>query len=97
TAMDTSTMSWKEDAHYRVRARAGDGTAWSTWTECDFTLDQVPPATDGGPPPEDGGSGNPDAGSTTPGGTHRKGCTSAGATGPALLMLALLAVRRRRQ
>src|SRR5207302_2245982 len=36
TAMDTSTMRWTEDAHYRVRARAGDGTAWSGWNTCAF-------------------------------------------------------------
>ena len=95
TAMDVSTVSWTEDAHYRIRARAGDGTLWTQWNECDFTLDQLTPLPDGGVAPSDGGTsgGGPQP---PPDGSHRSGCSSTGASGLALLFGALaLALRRR--
>jgi hypothetical protein len=97
TAMDVSTFSWTEDAHYSVRARAGDGTLWSPWIQCDFTLDQVTALADGGVPPADGGT-NPGGGNgPPPDGTHRGGCSSAGAGALALLGALSLLWRRRRQ
>lgn len=96
TAMDVSAMSWTEDAHYKIRARAGDGTLWTVWSECDFTLNQNTPVV----VPDAGVVGTPDGGTNNgppPDGTHRSGCNSAGASGFALLLgLVALALRRNR-
>jgi hypothetical protein len=96
TAMDVSTMQWTEDAHYRVRARAGDGTLWTVWNECDFTLNAL---ADGGSAQPDGGTIPPgsDGGPTTPpDGAHRRGCSSSAAGVLAALGALALLMRRRR-
>ena len=97
TAMDVSTVNWKEDGHYTVRARAGDGTLWTPWTECDFTLDQVGAVADGGVLPPDGGTSSNPGQQPPPDGAHRSGCSSTSGPGLALLLAAMLALWRRRQ
>src|SRR5205807_9021013 len=77
TALDVSTMAWTEDAHYLARVRAGDGTAWTGFSDCDFILDELPaPVGGNNGGGADGGSSGSQAGSDV---QSARGCSSAGA------------------
>jgi hypothetical protein len=112
TAVDVSLFTaWADGAHYRVRARASDGTLASDFAECDFVLQQKQVLPDGGfdagadggtgsdAGTSDGGSGS-DAGNNPDAGPRTAvasgcGCTTAPTFGPVLLLGLLLAMRRR--
>jgi uncharacterized protein (TIGR03382 family) len=84
TTFDVSSLSFAEDAHYRVRVRAYDGTDYSDWSQCDITLNA-----------DNSNPGGGDDGSASPGGCCDTG-GSAGSSGLLALALAALLQRRRR-
>lgn len=101
TALDLSLVHWTEDAHYRIRGRAGDGVLWSQWAECDFTVDLIPaPGADGGTSDSGPDGGTADAGQSDGGPitASKSGCSCREGGSPGALLLFLLgafALRRR--
>ncbi len=85
TTFDVSALSFTEDARYRARVRAYDGTDYSDWSECDMTLDA-----------DGSGSGSGSGGGD---GGQAGGCCDTGgnAGGSGILALALAALLRRRR
>jgi MYXO-CTERM domain-containing protein len=82
---NTSTVAFASGTRYRFRTRAYDGTAYSSWKDCDGSF--------GTPGGGDGGS--------TGGGTGKTGCScSTGPDASAGLLLGVMALvlsRRRRE